>query len=431
MTDVIQSMIRFSWAMSLFGVRQATEMVSALGAMRSPRAASRSFDRLAEAAENELDEAFESAYRTGDRWQRAGVDAVFGLIDPALDMSRNLTSQTVLRGSLTVLRQSAGMLEAAMPVERRWALQELRNKLEAFESFQYVEQILDFRSLAAEDLKQHLEQASESNPYLGLWLTEGLGFAFAEAAWEAGEPSRLLRQEKLDDLPSESLIPLHTGMGLALSRRVATYLPTGDLDQELERFAARCVDNAREGYGLAAYEALGLIVRQLAPEQVARVDAALSRSDDPRHRSAFWHGLGRGLYFVVSQAWPGSTGRAVAKIRSEAPTDLARWNAMAGLVWALTLVNIRQPGVVAEFLASQSFERDEQDAIGNGIASASLLWVEAVGVDAHLQTFRDYQSGAMTWEQMVAQPIAAALERWPEVKAASGPESIFIFQPGD
>ncbi len=435
MNDAIQSMVRFSWAMSLFGLRQATQIFTAVGTMRTPRSASVGFDAVSEVAREQLDDQFTTAYRNGDRWQQSLIDAVFGIIDPALEGSRSMTSQTVLRGSLTVLRQSAGMLEAAMPVDRRWAWRELRNKLEAFDGFQYVDQILGFRDLDAEGLQECLEEAGGSDPYLRLWLTEGLGFAFAEAAWDADVPQDLLRQEALEKLPSESLIPLHTGMGLSLARRVIPDMCAGDrrLEAALARFSECCDHNARDGYTLAAYEALGLITRQLSPDSVSQVDAVLRRHQSPDHLAAFWHGLGRGLYFVVTQAWPGSAGRAVEKLRQETPGGVARWNAIAGLAWALTLVNLRQPEILEAFVGREDFDADESEAIGHGISSAIVLWVETIGEELILQALRDHQpegSVGRSWDLRVTQPITAALDSWSEVKTNSGPDAIFHYRRG-
>ncbi len=432
MSGMMRSMMRFSWAMSLFGVRQAQEMAQALGAVQAPRRASTAFDSLARAAEQQLGDGFRDAYLTGDRWQGQLIDALFGAVDPAVDLSRNLTSRTVVRGSLAVLRQSAGMLEAAMPGGMGSPWRELRNKLEAFDTFQYADQILGFRELNDGDLREQLEEVGGRGSALRLWLTEGLGFAFTEAVWEEGEPRELLRRRALAGLPEESLIPLHTGMGLSLARRVLPDLTTGDVPLEagLEHFFDLCERNSRDGFALASFEALGLIVRQLAPDkgsQVADVLAGMEGWDD--RYAAFWHGVGRGLYFVVTQALPGSTGRAVEKIRQEASTEIARRNALAGLAWALTLVNFRQPVIVDEFLGLQQLSEDELAAVSHGIVSASLLWHDAASDEASLDAFRGGSSSGERsdlWRRWVQAPCAEALASWKKVKSGPGAGSIFI-----
>jgi len=79
MRELTKSMLSFSWAMPLFGMKQMMSMAM-------PRDASRPFghaeDGLAAvtgAAERELDGAWMSAFKTGDQLQRQMVDLMFGV----------------------------------------------------------------------------------------------------------------------------------------------------------------------------------------------------------------------------------------------------------------------------------------------------------------------------------------------------------------
>ena len=67
MRDGIRSMLRFSWAMSLFGAQQAAELMSALGSARSPRRAEEAFDTVTGAAAEQLDGSLKDAWSTGER----------------------------------------------------------------------------------------------------------------------------------------------------------------------------------------------------------------------------------------------------------------------------------------------------------------------------------------------------------------------------
>ncbi len=122
MSDGIRSMIRFSWAMSLFGARQAAELMTALATARSPRRATEAFDAVAEAAAEGLDGGLRDAWRAGERLQESLLDTVFRVFDPALDASRALASRTLVRGSLMAVRQSEAMPSAtasvSSPVQR-------------------------------------------------------------------------------------------------------------------------------------------------------------------------------------------------------------------------------------------------------------------------------------------------------------------------
>ncbi len=431
----IRSMARFGWAMSLFGVRQTAEVLAALGTARAPRRAAAAFDALAKAAAGQLGERLEDTYRDGDRWQGELVDAVFRAFAPAVDLSRAFASQALVRGSFRAFRETAAMLEAATPAAGRVVWQELGNKLEAFESFRYADRVLGFEELPEAGFRDRVEQADGSDPFLALWLTEGLGFAFAEAAWESGEPRELLRRPALEDLPGRSLIPLHTGMGLSLARQLLPEVdpadPSADVAAGLERFRRLCRSNSRDGYALAAWEALGLVVRQLAPEAAGEIDRVLARDgsgDGERLRGAFWHGVGRGLYFVASQLVPGSLGRSAFRVRREAAAGTARRNALAGLAWAVTLVNFRQPAVLEAWLKESRLDDDGEAAVAGGIASAMLLWLDVAGEEGHYETFRDHrpESGtAERWRRMVIEPAERARAGWPAVKNGPGPGEIF------
>ncbi len=71
MRDLARSMIRFSWAMSVLGARQAANLFTPRqGWDRSAEA----FDSVSHAAEKEMGETLKSFYRAGDRLQSGMVD---------------------------------------------------------------------------------------------------------------------------------------------------------------------------------------------------------------------------------------------------------------------------------------------------------------------------------------------------------------------
>ena len=73
MRDLARSMIRFSWAMSVLGARQAANLVTPRqGWERSTEA----FDAVRHAAVEEMGETLKSFYRAGDRLQDGMVDTV-------------------------------------------------------------------------------------------------------------------------------------------------------------------------------------------------------------------------------------------------------------------------------------------------------------------------------------------------------------------
>ncbi len=73
MRDLARSMIRFSWAMSVLGARQAANLVTPReGWARSTE----SFDAVSHAAANHMGETMKGFYKAGDRLQSGMVDTL-------------------------------------------------------------------------------------------------------------------------------------------------------------------------------------------------------------------------------------------------------------------------------------------------------------------------------------------------------------------
>ena len=178
------------------------------------------------------------------------------------------------------------------------------------------------------------------------------------------------------------------------------------------------------------------MARTLYPHRLLRIAECL-RSIDPALDEPFWHGVGRGLYFAPTHAlpWSGATGRAFEKAWREPPHEAGRVNATAGLAWALTLVNLRHPEVLAEVLEHWSGEIGSAEAFANGVASAVLVWYGAVDRDAHLDHFLGdgpemSSRRAARWHELVTAPCETALrETWPRLRRDGAMAELFRFRP--
>jgi len=73
MRELTKSMASFSWALSLFGVRQVANLMR-------PSQAATAFDAVARSTEGQLGEALHSFYEVGNRLQRSMVDITFGMM---------------------------------------------------------------------------------------------------------------------------------------------------------------------------------------------------------------------------------------------------------------------------------------------------------------------------------------------------------------
>lgn len=77
MRDLSKSMLSFTWALSLLGMRQAVGLFSG-----APGTA-RMLDPITETAVGQLDESMKGIFRSGDNIQSKTVDMMFGILNPA------------------------------------------------------------------------------------------------------------------------------------------------------------------------------------------------------------------------------------------------------------------------------------------------------------------------------------------------------------
>lgn len=82
MMDLAKSMFRFSWALSLFGARQAVDLVTGQITGKSSKAAA-DFEAVRYAAQGQMDGPFRSLFEAGDRVQRGMVDLAAGVLGGA------------------------------------------------------------------------------------------------------------------------------------------------------------------------------------------------------------------------------------------------------------------------------------------------------------------------------------------------------------
>jgi hypothetical protein len=345
-------------------------------------------------------------------------------------------SRQAVAAALRLMQESAEAVHAALPGEAGLEWRELANKLEAFESFQQAPALVGLAPGAEPSLEAQLRRAAALGTYRSVWTIEGLGYALAESAWAVGRaPRRLFADARLNHLPAHAVVPLHTGAGLSFAGRLLAM--DGALSSaDLARWIAQWEENARPGYRCIAVEALGLVARNLHPHLLPGLGGLLG-AIDPVLAEHLWHGAGRGLYFVPSHAVPysGAAGRALEKARREPPDEPGGRNAIAGLAWALTLVNLRQPAILAGVLRRHLGEIGSTEAFANGVASAVLVWYDIVGLDSHLDAFLAYRpegpAQAALWRDLVARPCEEALQHtYPRLRQSGGMAPLFRCPPG-
>lgn len=305
------------------------------------------------------------------------------------------------------MRPVESSVEGGSPVERRtepkaaspW--RELRNKLQVYRLVASAGP----RLAAAGSLAEGVRRAYGLGPYPALWAVEGLGVAWADAAWERGDdPDFLLAGPGREELPAESLLMLHAGAGMAWSRRLLRRMRAagagGEGERLLEELVAFCRAHSRPGYTGAALEGLGMVARLFFPRRVDRLSRHLAEMGDEL-AGAFWHGAGRSQYFLRPSFLPtwGAFRRALDRARREPPGEAERANAGAGLAWAVTLVNMRHPEIVAQRLVELARAAGEA-VVANGVTSAAVVREDTTPGSSLLADFGRWQ------------PPAGAVERW-------------------
>jgi hypothetical protein len=422
--ELARSITRLSWALSLLGVKQIENLISANQPSQSEAKAAAAFSSITKATTSELGERSEPIFQVGDQQQRLMLDLMHNLLTP-----QSFTPRGLVKMGFDVTQQSAEVVRLLAPWrESRCALQEFQNKLEAFNLFAHVDLTLHIESPEEGRLPELIKKTEALDSYRAVWATEGLGYYLATKFCErSGAPRSLLNGERGGKVPERSLVALHAGMGLAIANRLMATISSGSQKSKirhvLDQFATDCRDNSRMGYTGAAYESLGLVTRNLYPQMIPKLDPEL-RQIDENLAGYFWHGVGRGIYFAPTNFFPdgNSLARALKMARQEPPHELGRRNALAGLTWAMTLINIRNPEILESFLKNHGSQLGDRDAFSNGVGSSVMIWRDSTVADDYLREFLRHHPSDTTvaarWEQMIRRPCTEALENvYPVLKA--------------
>jgi len=343
----------------------------------------------------------------------------------------------MMKLGLVLMQVAAEAFKLVMPTElNRATLQEFQNKIQTFDLFENVDAALQLQS-GTEPLTELVARSKALGSYSAVWATEGLGHYYAERRWEDSQTLKGLLRD--DGLPLESEIPLHAGMGLSFACRLLGRVPprcsSYSVRETLEEFDELCRDNSREGYEGAAYEALGLAARNLYPHLVPLLDHELTLMNEERV-GYFWHGVGRALYFSPTNFLliGSAPSRAMEAAWHEPPHKEGRLNALAGLVWALALVNIRHPQVLELFLKHHRSHIEGSDAFASGLTSALVVWRDSARRDASIDKLYSHSPSDPVlqelWERRVRRSCLESLERYEwELKEGDGLGRLFRYQP--
>jgi hypothetical protein len=315
----------------------------------------------------------------------------FELSAVGADVARSILSgqfffpRTLFLNGVGLAAASTQGLGALMPESmNRTAWLEVANKLSAYRMFASADRLMD-PSDRAVALRSALPLVQGLNSYSAVWAMEGVGYYYALAGGQ-------LTATDVCELPRYTRIPLHTGAGLALAESALRSMAQRAAGHMLGDFWKCCRTAAIAGYEEVLFEALGLVAATLYPSLVAELSNCLTMISEEQS-DLFWHGIGRGLYFSPAAFMPLAEARNRAYKQSQCwpATDNGRRNALAGLAWAMTLVNIRDPEVVYCWLRDHADECRKNDAVRNGMTSALVVWLSADPEDRYVDALARFQ----------------------------------------
>jgi hypothetical protein len=451
MRDLTKSMLTFPWAISMFAVQQVADLTEPASEGRVSRTAA-SLDAVTQATEQQLDGWAKQTYQFGNSVQRGLVDLMM-LRPPAIDSSSMMRMVAEMQSSPLF---QAGMKYGMPPVgwldslrvaraDAPAALQEFANKLYII---QLVTQVHSQMGLDAggdgseASLTALVDLAGNMETFPRLWAVEGIGNYCGDHAMEhagtGADPQGLLTDPSMA-LPPWTLTMLHAGIGMSFAKAVLAGLdpasPSDAVQAAIKRFVALCRASSQPGYAGAALESLGLATRTLYQNLVPVIDRELPAAA-PDIRGYFWHGAGRAMYFTPANMLPSSNApwSMIAALDKETSDDLSYRNALSGIAWALTVVNMRNPSVMEAFLRHHGTLAAENDAFANGMTSSLMMRYDTTRDDAHIDPFIHYEpkdaAAVSSWRTLVSVPCDRALyHTYGELQRAGALQELFHYRP--
>lgn len=416
MIELTKSAIRCTWAMSLFGTQQLANLVMPADPRHPGRQIEASFYPVTQAVENELNDndLIFGAFLLGNDVQHALVDLTFDSLTLRVctpDYIAKLTRDVSIQWQET--RRIFSSVENV-----RLGFEELKNNFEVFRLVKNVSQLLAIPAAGQDfNLAKAIEGAYALGQFPDLWAVEGLGHDYALTFWNKGKPIRgVLTEGQARTLPDKCLTMMHAGLGLAFAEklmdRITPYSPAHEIRAVLQEFVTLVKNNSRKGYEGAAYESLGLVTRFWHSSMVNVVDQHMQEVE-PEVLGYFWHGVGRALYFFPTYFVPGLLS-AWIPVEQEPPYELAKLNMIAGLSWATTVVDVRQPQIMETMLKYHGDIISKTPGFTNGVMSTLIMGSDITPGDPYIRQFLEYKPTdprvAELWNRLVGYPANLAVQ---------------------
>jgi hypothetical protein len=425
MSDFANSALKFPVAMSSFGVQRLLGVLP-LGDSEAGRKVRASLYKAGDSAKKEFstNTLLFGAFQFGDKAQSA-----------LIDLASDAVTLKVLRPSYMwnavseIVHGSADAFESVATSTSRGLLREqFGNTFDVIGFVNHVDAPSELSADGTYPIDETIEKLYARGDYPALWLIEGLGERYTDAYMKDGKTIHgLLSTGKGATLPEKTQLMMHAGLGIALAKHSISGLTpcsTGDeIDAALKKFLKMVKDNSQERYIGAALESLGLVTRTWYVQMVGLIYDHLALVDGPASEF-FWHGAGRAMYFSPMYMLPGLSPWHAAQ--QEPPNETARRNARAGVAWAFTIVNVRQPAIAANFLNHRSDEIAGNDAFTDGVYSTLIMAGEMVPCHRFVTGYCRYRpdakdaSSVSAWNQHVGTDCEARVNSYRQTLKTHG-----------
>ena len=416
----IAEALQFPVAISSFGIQKIVG-ATPLGDTETGKAVRTSLYKAGESAKKQFasNTALFGAFQFSDKAQSA-------LIDFASDaLTLKVLTPSYVRGMFQGLMQgSSGAVGAVGSAHARDLLkQQFGNTFDVISYVNHVDAPSSLPPNGEYPIDEMLDRMYSRGDYPTLWYIEGLGERYAHAHMDDEESIHgLLNSGQGLNIPDKAQLMLHAGMGITFAKHCVSKLnpcsSEGEIAEALKEFLDLCDENSQERYKGAAVESLGLVSRTWYGQMVNLIYGQLLKLDKAASEF-FWHGAGRAMYFAPMYMLPGfSPWQAVT---AEPPDEISRKNARAGVAWAFTIVNVRQPAIHANFLRNRNFEVSGDDAYSNGTYSTLLMAGEMFPGHAYVKAFSEFKPDANdqpavdAWNRFIGPDADARLARYRKV----------------
>lgn len=377
MSELTNAAVKFPLALTSFGVQKLLGILP-MGDSNAGRKVQENLYRTGDTAKKDFstNTAMFGAFQFADKAQTA-------LINFAADtLSLKVLRPTYMWNAVSGIYHGGtdALGSVATSTARRLLREQFGNTFDVISFVNHVDAPHSLASNGTYPIDECIDRLYSRGDYPALWLIEGLGERYAEAYMEDGRDLRgLLSAGKGASLPDKSQLMMHAGIGITFAKKALNNLTPvstdNEIDAALNTFLELCHSNSQERYVGAALESLGLVTRTWYGQMVLPIYNHLKQLDVAASEF-FWHGAGRAMYFSPMYMLPGFSPWNAAIV--EPPDEPARRNARAGVAWAWTVVNVRQPEITANFLAHRADEIDGNDAFTDGVYSTLIMAGEMV-----------------------------------------------------